>query len=274
LSQAPLSEGAQAVLLRSRDGGETWERRPIAGTSLNQRAFIAAVHPTDPDVLYVRVRGESMGTIESFLLYSEDAGDSWTEIFRGAADLLGFSLSADGGELLLGVGDSYDRTGTRTIDPDALGIYRAAAPEFQFTHWVTQQVSCLTRADAGLFVCGSHRSEGFEVGLLQGTEASATSVLDFGGVRGPLDCGPTARICKAEWASNCALLGSCTAPIEPKDESTAGDVSPASESEGCSVGPQTSGAQHPLAPALAAGLGLAFYAVRRSLRRARPFGWS
>ena len=44
-----------AVLLRSDDGGETFESSPVPDTTNQRLAFISAVHPTDPDRVYVRV---------------------------------------------------------------------------------------------------------------------------------------------------------------------------------------------------------------------------
>jgi len=232
LACAP-GEGS-AVLLRSRDGGVTWQRLAIPGATMTAPAFVAAVHPTNPEIVYVRVQGESKpeamspGTIESWLLYTEDAGETWKEIFRGPADIQGFLLGGGGSEVLLGLGDSHDAAGARPVDPSALGVYAANAPGFEFTRLMSGQVGCLTRTTTGVFVCGTHAGQQFELGFSSDNGLSASPVLDLGGVRGPLHCGPKAPECQQEWLSQCSLLGSCTATATPsvnnppprKDESS------------------------------------------------------
>jgi len=202
-----------AVLLRSRDAGKTWQRVPIPGASSENPPFLAAVHPTNPDIVYVRVKGESRstGTIESSLLYTEDAGDNWTEIFSAPADILGFSLSEDGSEVLVGLGDSQDPSGERAVDPNALGIYRATAPSFSFTQVRSGHVGCLTRTASGLFVCGNQASNEFELAVSQDDGATVSSVLKLGDVRGPLDCKNAPTVCDRQWPNACASLGSCVA---------------------------------------------------------------
>lgn len=199
-----------AVLFRSSDGGETWQALPIPGASRTNRAFIAAVHPTNPDVVYIRVQSTRPdGKGESFLLYTDDAGRSFREIFRGPADLLGFSLSADGNEVLVGLGDPFDPAGLRTADPAAFGVYRAAPPDFSFARRFSGHVGCLTRSSAGLFVCGNNLPTEFVLALSTDDGQTASPILELGHVRGPLNCGDTGRICRPEWPATCALVDSC-----------------------------------------------------------------
>ena len=215
-----------AVLFRSSDGGETWQVLPIPGASRTNPAFIAAIHPTNPDVVYIRVQStRSGGQAESLLLYTDDAGDSFKEIFRGPADLLGFSLSADGNEVLIGLGDPFDPTGVRTVDAAALGIYRAAQPDFSFTRRFSGHVGCLTRSSGGLFICGNTSRTEFILGLSTDAGQTALPVLELGHVRGPLACGQTLRICQPEWPQSCALVDSCSsgardAGVSPTDTPT------------------------------------------------------
>jgi photosystem II stability/assembly factor-like uncharacterized protein len=211
----PGSAGDGAVLLRSLDAGETWESVPIPGASRTSPAFIAAVHPTNPDIVYVRVQTTtSNGAAESFLLYTDDAGESFREVFRGSADMLGFSLGADGNEVLVGLGDSYDFIGGRTADPAALGIYRAAVPEFSFERLFSGHVGCLTRSNAGLFVCGNDDGRsGFILGSSDDGGRTVSSLLGLGSVRGPLACGTTGAACEFVWQDACPLVDSCPADV-------------------------------------------------------------
>jgi hypothetical protein len=230
-------------LMRSSDGGASWQRLAIPGASLLQPAFIAAVHPTDPDVLYVRVQGKlnDDGFVESFLLYSDDAGESWLEIFRGPADLLGFVLRAEGSEVLVGLGDPRDSTGARPVDREALGIYRASTEDFEFSRTFSGQVGCLTNDERGLFICGNQGSEMFEVGLSVDGGMTATGLAALGAIKGPLLCGgpPSADPrCAVEWESACSLLGQCPAPSQLEDSKPSGESGPPARAASgrCSLG--------------------------------------
>ena len=206
-----------AFLLRSRDGGVTWERRRLRGASLYNRPYIAAVHPTNPDVLYVRVQGDDVkaGFVSSQLLYSEDAGDSFREVFRGAADLLGFALSPDASRVYVGLGDSRALGNQRPVDPAALGLYEAAVPDFSFTRVFEGQIGCLTYSGENLYACGGHFSNGFEVGVSTDRGRSFRALLDFGGIAGPLTCPRSSRVntfCGAAWPAVCDPIGVCASP--------------------------------------------------------------
>jgi photosystem II stability/assembly factor-like uncharacterized protein len=218
LDAAVNTGDSPGVLMRSRDGGATWERRLVAGATLDKPPFIAAVHPTNPDILYVRIQGarKATGTIETTLVYTEDAGDTWKEIFRGSADMLGFSLSADGSEVRIGLGSAQnpaDLSSGRQADPNALGIYRATAPAFSFTRLLRGQVGCLTDAGSELYVCGSHASEHFELGASEDDGMTASPLFDFAGARGVLACPKTtvtALMCENQWQYVCSQLGTCS----------------------------------------------------------------
>ena len=274
-SLEPLPDDTPAVFLRTRDGGASWERVPIMGTSLSDRAFIAAVDPIDPDVVYVRVQGESKSdgsVIESFLLRTADAGDHWQEIFRGPADMLGFSLNEDGSEVLLGLGDSHDRNGVRAVDPDALGVYRGDAPDFAFEHVSDGQVSCLTRSSSGLFMCSNQAAAAYELGLSTDDGSSATPLLQLGDIRGPLACGDTGLMCSASWSTSCTLLGKCNvnsaSAADAGAESIPGDsAKPADTANGCGVAARARAPEPQQAYGASAALLLGAAVARRRKRR-------
>jgi photosystem II stability/assembly factor-like uncharacterized protein len=228
------------ILMRSRDGGATWERLRIPGASATKPPFIAAVHPTNPDIVYVRVQGESKdtGPIDSFLLYTEDAGNTWRELFRGSADMLGFSLSPDGNEVRLGLGSSQDPndpSSGRQVDPNAIGIYRATPPAFSFTHLLKGQVGCLTDAGPLLYMCGGHASEHFEVGVSADDGMTASGLVDLQGVRGVLTCPQTtstALQCTDQWTYVCGQLGHCSSTLRDAGPTKA----PSGGGSGCGCG--------------------------------------
>jgi hypothetical protein len=203
---------APGMLLRSRDGGATWEQRRIPGSSQGSTPYIAAVHPTNPDVLYVRVRGEwdGINPVQSALLYTTDAGDTWKELFRRNADMLGFALSKDGSSVLVGMGDTRDVL--RPVDKSVLGLYRATAPGFVFDRPYANQVACLAYVGDSLYVCGSQESSRFELGVSSDDGTTITPVFEYGSVKGPLECpkgSPEKAICEPLWIYNCRGLGEC-----------------------------------------------------------------
>jgi hypothetical protein len=220
---AASSGDGPGALFRSKDGGATWEERPIPGTSRQSAPYIAKVHPTDPDTVYVRVRGDWDGTgpVESWLLYSNDAGDTWRELFRAKADMLGFAIAPDG-SVLVGMGDTRDVL--RPVDTSVLGIYRGAPPSFTFARPFEGQVGCLTYSGRSLYVCGSEERDGFELGVSTDDGATIASVFHYGTVEGPLECpagSPPTIECTSQWGFSCRGLGRCphvdagAAPIPP-----------------------------------------------------------
>jgi photosystem II stability/assembly factor-like uncharacterized protein len=227
---------APAVLLRSRDGGATWERKVIDGASAANVPYIAAVDPTNPDALYVRVMGAipATGTIQSWLLYSNDAGDTFREIYRANADMLGFSLEDAGRTVRLGMGDSHESS--RPVDPAAIGLFTGSPPDFSFSRTLSGQVSCLTSSSAGLYVCGSHESEGWELGLFAEEGGSHEAVFDFRGARGPLSCpasSSAARQCDNQWPSVCSQVGKSCEPPGTTDGGVTHHASAPAKSSGC-----------------------------------------
>ena len=67
------------VIERSPDRGQTWERLDIPGTDSQHLAFIGAIDPADPDLLYVRIDGDPSDA----LLVSTTGGETWTTAFEG-----------------------------------------------------------------------------------------------------------------------------------------------------------------------------------------------
>lgn len=270
---SPRGPNGPAFLLRSRDGGETWERRRLRGASLYNEPYIAAVHPTNPDVLYVRVKGpdQQQGFISSHLLYSDDAGDSFREIFRGPADMLGFALSPDGGRVYLGLGDSRELSGFRKVEASALGVYEAAAPEFAFSRVFEGQIGCLTYSGSTLFACGAHYSSGFEIAASKDDGRTFETLLDFGGIQGPLRCegandvGPE---CGPAWPATCEPIGVC--PSRGADASSEPAPAPQTDSGCCgSESKRSARGGKPAGAALALALA-ASLALRRRRRSVSP----
>lgn len=205
-------------LLRSSDDGRTWSAHPIPSTNLNEPPYLAALHPGDPQKIYVRtdswvpIDGEL--TANDALLYSSDGGETWTELFRNRAKLLGFALSPDGSTVLLGYGDPF--AGGATAVPGQLGIFKSATDAFAFEPVFSGHVGCLAWTARGVYVCASQHFDQFELGFsprpdFTSDAACIAPLLRLPEVRGPLACpaGTTGTACNANWVAACAVFGAC-----------------------------------------------------------------
>jgi MYXO-CTERM domain-containing protein len=209
------------VLLRSDDRGKSFTTLPLPTNAASDEVpFIAAVDPQDPDVLYVRtdvwIYDESSGvaTAGDALLYSDDGGEHFTELLRKSGKLLGFALSPDNKELLVGYGDPVEGGG-RNTEPDALGIYQAPVGSSDFVKVASNPVSCLTWTALGIYACTGQAQLGFTLGLAQpdSLKAQGTSafspLLSLKDVKGPLSCTACASgaRCADFWQASCEAWG-------------------------------------------------------------------
>jgi hypothetical protein len=205
-------------LLRSSDGGRTWTQRPIPNTNLSEAPYLAALHPGDARRLYVRTDSwVPIGTdlaAHDALLYSSDGGDTWTELFRNRAKLLGFALSPDGKTVLLGYGDPF--TGGTTAVTGPLGIFKSSTDAFVFEPIFSAHVSCLAWTRAGVYVCASQHFDKFELGFSPSPDFGSdggclTPLLHLPEVKGPLACpaGTPGARCNGSWIAACASFGAC-----------------------------------------------------------------
>lgn len=250
-------DATNGSLFVSRDRGASWQENSLRGTSLDDQPFIAAVHPSNPDVLFVRTRSPETdkGFVHARLLYSNTAGATFREVFRGSADMLGFALADGGNEVLVGLGDSRDPLLLRPVDKSALGIYRADVSNFVFEPALRGQVGCLTPATDGLFVCGSNATLQYELGLSHDVGLTASRVFGFGKQIDMLACDEQSSVatkCAATWEVQCEQLGVCSV-----EKDTGANASPPpSDDGGCSVSATASWGS-PWLVALASGLALA-----------------
>jgi photosystem II stability/assembly factor-like uncharacterized protein len=209
----------EGFLLRSDDDGATWSQRPIQGSVDRFEPWLSAVHPTDPNKIYVRLRGPDSGPdfVQNRVLYSADGGDTWQPIFEARADILGFALSPDGNRVLLGLGDSRALQMTRPVHPGVLGIYAASARDHRFVRTRLGHIGCLTWSPDGVYFCASEypvdMTQGFELGLTTDEGVTAKKVMHRASIEGMLECpasSATAQFCEAdEWLPICKDLGRC-----------------------------------------------------------------
>jgi MYXO-CTERM domain-containing protein len=226
---------SQSLLLVSEDGGETFEERPIPNVAEDAVPYIAAVHPTLADTVFVRTDGygdDGFGVrnADDALLVTRDAGATWQELLRGGAKLYGFALSPAGDRVLAGFGDPRDVT----IDPQALGIHSASVgidTVSDFTRVTTEAVSCLLWTPRGLYVCATDFEVGFHLGFRQDADfagglSTFTRLLELPNVVGPLECpaGTTGATCAAEWPATCSAFSASCAGAAGSAAGTAGSA--------------------------------------------------
>jgi hypothetical protein len=250
-----FNDAGEGVLLRSEgasDAGADWQAFPIPETGLSAAPYIAAVDPLNPDRLFVRTDVlkdiDGVQTPEDALWYSGDGGNSWTNVIRRRAKLLGFALSPDNQFLLAAYGDPL--LFGYLVATDQMGIYRIpiadlladpANAEAKFEKIYPGNVTCLKWNANGLFACVVQTLVGFELG--QASDASFTletpqpfsPLLDLTRVL-PLSCPNDAKAAaclndlNTGWPSVCLRLGADCYYGMPSNDLDAGprDASPPS----------------------------------------------
>ncbi len=239
----------RGVLVRSSDGGDSFESvtLPLAP---GEYPYIAAVHPTDPDVLYVRTDAwtpDDDGVLRAndALLYSDDGGRTFREIHRAGAKLFGFALSPDGTQVLLAYGDPVEPS--RAVDAAALGIYRAQVGEHEFSKIYAGSVSCLSWSERALYACTSQTERGFALGVANDADFELddaepfAALLDLTKVAGPVECPAcsSSAVCAETWSETCATFGNCETSSASTTECAAG--APANAGSGGASGDTSAG---------------------------------
>lgn len=186
------ADDSASALLVSSDGGESFERLLIDGSSGRKLAYIAGVHPDDADQLYLRI-DDPDGTV---VLRSPDAGQTQETLMTGAGALLGFAISPDGDELVLGGPDD--------------GVWGGPTDGTPPERRSDVGARCLAFGDAALYACASEADDGFSIGRSEDVGASFDSVLAFSELCGETQCArtdPVAMECEGAWPDVAVQLG-------------------------------------------------------------------
>lgn len=143
------------VIERSDDGGLSWTRSTLELPAGTGSMFVSAIHPQNPDALWVRVpaRGDTLGILPARLYVSFDKAQSFTQIAATKLGMFGFALSPDGSELVYGgPGD---------------GLYRGPADgSGAFEKIGSFGVRCLRwPSEDVLYACGTEPSDAFSVAV-------------------------------------------------------------------------------------------------------------
>jgi photosystem II stability/assembly factor-like uncharacterized protein len=239
----------KSTLLVSDDRGRSWSARPIQPYPALPM-FLSAIDPFDPDTLYVRVRE---GTSDH-LIVSRDAGQSFSEVFTLAGEMLGFALSPDGSRVAVG-------------GPGA-GFWVASTADFAFSPGATiQSLRCLTWAEAGLYACAQESLDNWTVALSTNSGQSFAPLWHVQDLE-PLECGgatSAGAACPRAWLDVSAQIG---ADLVPDGIPNSGSMTPAPASDGgsCVAAPARRGPSRAFGPSLIA---LSATALLTALRRRR-----
>jgi MYXO-CTERM domain-containing protein len=231
-ADAGIAEPTPALLV-SDDGGMTFGApRPIQGATFDDQPYIAAVHPTNADTVYVRTDAwtpnDETGLDEAndALFVTDDGGTHFREVLRKGAKLFGFALSPDASSVVVGYGDPQQAT--REVFMEDVGIYRASTADFTFTQALNTPVSCLTWNGHGLYACFADSVGVSADGSVPATVAGFTTILANSEVRGPLAC--NSATCLSEWQMGSEEVASVCDRLN-----AACDVDPAENLISCSA---------------------------------------
>ena len=245
-----------AAVLVSQDHGTSWSKYSLPTTD---PPYIAGVHPSDPNKLFVRTDVWQYGAVgpngaiersaNDALYYSADGGKTWTEVLRQPSKLLGFAWSPDGSRVLAGYGDpgGDNGIGTPYVNPQASGLYVSPIDSFAFSKLVSQSVTGLRWTSTGIYACASDSEVGYALGFAESTDVLGTSgfapLLRLRDVRGPSpSCSNAQKICGSVWPGTCATFGaSCGAGGTPTATGGAGGMSGVGGASGGAAGSSRSG---------------------------------
>jgi MYXO-CTERM domain-containing protein len=193
--------GTMAALYRSDDGGMRFREmtRDFTGGS---DAYLAAVDPTDPDVVYVR----SFLGLETFLLKSTDGGARFTRIGSTPDRMTGFALSDDGQTVWIGANDP------------TIGIQRSerGGPFTRVRGSIP--VRCMRYHAGVLYVCANESTEGYALGCSSDGGDRIAPLFAMRAISGVALCPagtPAHDRCEPLWtAQRAALLGALDASTD------------------------------------------------------------
>jgi hypothetical protein len=227
-----------ASLFVSIDAGAHWIERPLPTLVDETSAYIAAVDPSDADLVYVRTEGNALASSQSRLFVTSNAGQSFDVALAfeqkdagvtATDQILGFALSPDGSKVYAGSPTGL-YVATRASLADAAG---------SFTKMASIHVQCLATRGSELWACSDEVS-GFVAGVSNDDGMTFTPKLHLDGVASALSCAAdaTAAQCSgAEFQQLCAMLGGCAnaGGADAGDGGAPPPVPPSRSSGGCSL---------------------------------------
>jgi hypothetical protein len=194
--------GAVGTLLRSDDGGMTFRATSARFPELSS-VWIAAVHPTIPDRLWLRVAA-GLGTE---LHRSDDGGATTVRVAQTSEPMDGFALSDDGDTVWYGTGNR------------AQGIHRSVRGG-AFTRVASAAaVRCMRFHGGLLFVCGDEAIDGYSLAWSGDGGDTLNPLMSLRDLRGPLrgctEDGGVSSACGPVWTQLAPQLQDLDAATVP-----------------------------------------------------------
>lgn len=199
-ARSDKTKNFNSVLMRSDDGGATFQSFDITGTEQQRLAYIAAVHPMQPDRVYLRVLDDKDGVPITVIKMTADGGRTFQDVFTGTDQLFGFAISPDGTEVAFGgPGD---------------GLYVGAADGSNLARRSDVQPTSLTWTPQGLYAAADSKVAGFSIGRSLDSGATFQGLFKYQSICGQTACSSKATsACAAQWELVAPQLGvTCTAP--------------------------------------------------------------
>jgi len=178
-------------LVRSSDGGRSWERTTIPLAAGEERASVIAINPANADELLVKTTALDPDATPERLLVSRDRGDHFAQVFVDNQI----------------VHASYGEAAANVWVSDAQGLWRSTDGMQNFARqgparWMT----FAQEREGRLWGCGQFAGLGGAaegVGLALRIDDPFSSWMDFRDVKEPVACGagaPSAVACDFAWA--------------------------------------------------------------------------
>jgi photosystem II stability/assembly factor-like uncharacterized protein len=174
------ADPAGPYISRTDDNGAHFTSFPHAEVGTIYSAFIAAVDPTDPRSVYLRVRYSG----PDFLYETHDGGETWTKSLETRGTMSAFVRSSDGAIYVA----------TRE---QALFVRAPGASTFQMLP--APRLRCLGERNGVLYGCGDNTLDGFALGKSSDGGKTWTPVLQFNLIADLVNCPGVRQTCAAAW---------------------------------------------------------------------------
>jgi hypothetical protein len=197
---ADKTKNFSSILMRSDDGGATFQSFDIPGTEQHRLAYIAAVNPVQPDRVYLRVLDDKDGLPITLIYMTADGGQTFEKVFTGTDQLFGFAISPDGTKMAFGgPGD---------------GLYVGDADGSNLARRSDVQPTALTWTPQALYAAADSKLAGFSIGRSVDSGATFEALFKYQSICGVTACSTRATAaCQAQWEMVAPQLGAtCGAP--------------------------------------------------------------
>jgi hypothetical protein len=187
------------VLGATTDGGKTWKSYPIPAPDGFDPTVVAAILPSDPDTVFVRVGGpDDVGAppAPDVLWASTDGGENWVRSYAAAGDIAGVEFSSDLKKVL--VAGPMEGIKSAALADATVGKDDAFQKVF------SGQVWGLARNEDGKLYAGNddfNPSQHFMLGVSSNDGASFSAVMDHCNVEFPVcpQSSTMESVCREQW---------------------------------------------------------------------------